>query len=247
MKNESLNLEMTVKIISTSLIVIGCTLSGFSQNSISVSDDLKTFAQSNPRYNLATITAFNNIAVKGSQYLFTEWTPGSVTTIDNTTYSKSYLFNFDKINHDLYVKFTEQGNLSVLLDKSRVKAFSIGDNNFVSSIVVDPKVKSLFYQILVKDSSKYNLYKLIKTKFVKADPTNIMNVQTGNLGSQYLDDLTYFVSFSKGELKKVNLSENSIRKIFKDKAEQVESYFNSNSSKEMDEVLLIELTRYLNN
>ena len=227
------------------MAIIAITICSFAQNQIGITDDIRNFALANNRFNTATITTFSNAKIKGNQYLVDQWSPGSVTTTDNITFSKNYLFNFDKIHHDLYAKFTDQPDLSIILDKVRLKSFSIGNMNFINSGLIDPNAKDVFYQVLVKDSAKVTLYKFNKTKFVKADPTNLMNIKTNNFSSEYVDNPTYYISISNGELKKVNLSENSIRKVLKEKSKQLDSYFSMNN-KEVDESLLIDVVDYVN-
>ena len=245
---------------NTKLIIMKSTLVSFlllgsvslcslcsAQSNTGVSDDLKLLAMHNLNVNTATISTFSNPKIKGTQYLFDQWTSGSVTTTDNETYSANYLFNFDKLTHNLYVKHTSQDNLTIILDKAKVKNFTIGNVNFINASLIEPKAKDVFYQVLVRDTTKISLYKYTKTKFVKADPTSMMNIQTGNFGSEYQDNPTYFVSFSNGELKKVNLSENNMRKVFKDKGDkQLDTFFNMNSTKEVDETLLLDMVNFLN-
>lgn len=217
-----------------------------SQTSTGIMDDFKALTMHNLNVNTSTITTFSNSKVKGSQYLFDAWTMGSVTTIDNNVYSKKYLFNLDKLTQNLYVKYTEQPDMIIILDKENIKNFSIGNQNYINAAPIDPKNKNVFYQVLVRDSSKLSLFKYTKTKFVKSDPTNIMNVQTGNFSDEYVDNPTYYIFYPNGELKKINLSESNIRKVLKDKSEKIDSFFNISPNREMDESLLISLVDYIN-
>src|SRR6266705_2270365 len=135
------------------IIFVFCfTSSGilYAQNNIGVQNDLKTVALHNLNVNTTAISTFSNATVKGTQYLFNAWMPGSVTDENNVTYSKNYSFNLDKINHDLYALYNTQGNMSVLLDKSKIKHFTIGDLNFINSALINQRA-GLFYQVLVDD------------------------------------------------------------------------------------------------
>ena len=233
---------MKTWLLLVSILVIN---SNYAQTPIGISNDIKNFALADGRTHSQTITTFSNPTVRGTQYLFDQWTAGSVTTTDNITFNNSYLFNFDKLNQNLYAKFTNQQDMSVLLDKGKVKTFTIGTQDYINASIVDPKAHEVFYQVLVNDSLKVSLFKFKKTRFEKADPTNLMNIKTGNLGSQYVEDITYF-AIIKGELKKINLSENSMRKTFKDKNDKVESFFSLNPNREVDETVLVDLVKYLN-
>ena len=232
------------------------------QNPISVQSDIKNFGSipnsgsTNRATGLLTpdaansqtsaaISTFSSGDIKGTRYLFNNWTRGSVTSIDNTTYSNNYSFNFDKINHDLYARYQEQENLSVKVDKSKVKQFTIGGFRFINSSLLGKTDPILFYQVLVEESSKLNLYKLTKTRFQRANPADMSNVKSGNFSSEFIDDVTYYIGNGK-ELTKINLTAKNIYKVLKSKSEKVNTYFDMNSNKDVDEQFLIDLIRYIN-
>ena len=218
-----------------------------SSNGAVMNHDGKITSESLNSQTISGITTFNNSDVKGARYLFDTWTNGNVTDIKNNIYSSNYTFNFDKINQDVYAKYTGSANISVVLDKSQIKRFTIGSFNFINASLVDPKVKDGFYNILIEDSAKVSLYKFTTTKFIKANPNDMMNIRTGNFGSEYKDENKYFISVNKGELKKVTLSESSIKKALKNQSDKVDNYFSlHSSSSELDENFLIGLIRNIN-
>ncbi len=215
------------------------------QNVTATADDFKYLAMHNLNVNTSTITSFSSSEVKGSQYLFDQWTAGSVTTTENVTISQNYLFNFDKLNQNIYANYTSQGNLCVLLDKSKIKYFTIGTQKFINGKLIDPSGKDVFYQVLVEDTSKYSLYKLNITKYEKADFRDVSKVRSGTNYNQYVDNLSYYIS-QKGTLKKINLTENSIRKVLSNQSKKVDDFFNQNPNKDIDENLLTLLIMNLN-
>ena len=229
--------------------IILCFLSiqtvALAQNNTGIADDFKYLAMHNLNVNTSTISTFSNSTVKGSQYLYDKWTAGSVTTNENVTYAVNYLFNFDKVNQNLYVKYTAQNDLTILLDKSTIKSFNIANHAFINFPGNDPKLKNTFLEILVPDTA-VRLYKSTSTKFVKFDPTNMMNLRTGNLSSEFVETVTYYTNLGSGELKKLSLSEGNIRKAFKAKSDKVDQYFDMIPNKELDESVLVNLVRYLN-
>jgi hypothetical protein len=229
--------------LSTSLI-ISTAYFAHAQTSIGVQNDLRNVTIGGANASSTVISSFSNNDVKGSRYLFDNWTPGSVTTINNEVYSNNYNFNFDKINQDIYAEYASN-NLSVLLDKSKVKRFTIGSSTFINSSMLPNTSPNTFYQVLVEDSSDISLYKLTTTKFVKANPNDIMNARTGNFSNEYLDNVRYYVRIKNGDLNKVSLNENNIRKVLKDKKVKVEEYLNM-SSTDFDEGKLINLIKYIN-
>ena len=216
------------------------------QNVVATQDDFKYLSLHNLNVNTSTITAFSSNNVKGSQYLFDQWTPGSVTTLDNTTFSNNYTFNFDKLNQNLYANSANQGNLCVLLDKTQIRHFTLGNQTYYNGKLLDPTGKDVFYQVLVLDTTKFSLYKLNITKFMKADYTDVSKVRSGNVSNEYVDNFTYYISATKGELKKVNLTEHNIRKVLKDQEKKLDAFFNMNPNNEVDESLLVLLVSFLN-
>jgi hypothetical protein len=217
----------------------------YSQTSIGIENDLKGLMTTGGNVTNTVVSSFNNSAVKGKRYVFDTWMPGSVVAVDGTVYTSKYGFNLDKINQDLYAVDSNYKNV-LLLDKSRIRRLNAGQISFVNLASLKGSTPGYFYQVLVEDSTKYTLYKLTTTKFVKANPNDIMNARTGNLTNEYVDEVKYFISANNGELKKINLNENNIRKVLKEKNDKVNDFFSRHPSQEMDEVFLIDLTKFLN-
>lgn len=215
------------------------------QNNIAISDDMRYLSMHNLSVSSSAISTFSNNKVKGSQYLYDTWTKGSITTIENINYANNFLFNFDKVNQNLYIKYTQQNDLTILLDRSTIKSFKVGEHTFIAPPTDEAKLKNTFLEVLVADSA-VTLYKARLTKFVKYDPTSMFNMRTGNFSDEYVETVTYYVSFKHGALKKVNLSESSISKVFKDMSNKVSQFLDMNLNKELDESVLINLVQYLN-
>lgn len=232
------------------------------QNNISIQNDFKNFGSipNTGTTNLGTgvlspdagnsqtsaaISTFSRSDVKGARYLFEQWTPGSVTAYDNSSYSNNYKFNFDKITQNLYAQYEPQGNISVVVDKSKVKRFAIAGLNFVNGSTIDQNNNNLFYQLLVEDSTKISLYKLTKTRFVRANPADMSNMNNKNFSSEFVDDITYFIRYNN-VLNKINLTESNVYKVLKSKSDKLNSYFTMHSNKEIDEQFLVGLVKYLN-
>lgn len=230
-------------------VYMGCILINLqfihAQNTIGLGSDLKGVMAAGASTQGTAITSFSNGNVKGSRYLFDKWTPGNVVSFNGEVYSGDFNFNFDKINQDIYAKYNKN-DVSVLIDKSKIKRFTMGSSTFVNSGTFKNAPHDIFYQAVVEDSTKVSLYSLTTTKFVKADPNDIMNARTGNTASEYIDNKTYYLSVNNSDLKKVNFTENSVKKVLKEKSDKVDSYFSMNSSKDVDEGFLIGLVTYLN-
>jgi hypothetical protein len=232
----------------TSLLLSLFIYSGFvyCQTSIGVENDLKGLLATGGNAGNTAISSFNGPEVKGKRYVFDTWTPGTVISVDGTVYSSKYNFNLDKINQDVYAVADGNYNNVFLLDKSKINRLNAGKVTFVNSASLIGSIPGHFYQLLVDDSTKYSLYKLTTTKFIKANPNDIMNARTGNVENEYVDEVKYFISVSKGDLKKINLNENNIRKTLKANSDKIDNYFSANSLKSVDEAFLIDLIQYLN-
>jgi hypothetical protein len=218
----------------------------YAQTSIGIENDLKGVMASGGNVMHTTISAFNSPEIKGKRYVFDTWTAGSVISLNGTAYSSNYSFNLDKINQDLYASLDKDHNNVVLLDKSKIKRFNAGPVSFVSAVSLKGSTPGYFYQVLVEDSTKYSLYKLTTTKFVKANPNDIMNARTGNVANEYVDNINYFISTNNGELKKIGLNEGNVRKTLKANNDKVDNFFSTNSASSVDESFLIDLIQYLN-
>lgn len=229
-----------------SLPIYFLTLTLQAQSTTGIADDFKMLAMHNLNVNTSTITSFSNTTTKGSRYLFDQWTPGSVTTLDNITYSDNYLFNYDKINHELYANSSSQGNLTIILDKNMIRTFRLGNMIFLNGKLIDPLGKDIFYQVLVNDTAKLSLYKLNLTRFIKGDPTNVANVRMGNTANEYADNYSYYLTSGKGELRKIKLTESFISKILKDQSTKMEAFFKSRPNQDFDEAMTIDLITFLN-
>ena len=121
-----------------------------------------------------------------------------------------------------------------------------GGSEFINSSLLGKTGPILFYQVLVEDSSKISLYKLIKTKFQRANPEDMSTVKSGNFTSAFVDDITYYIGEGK-DLTRINLTENNIYKVLRSRNDKVNTYFNLNGNKDLNEQFLIELIKYLNN
>ncbi len=229
------------------LFVTGLLFMGslHAQNPISMQNELKGLSASRGNVNTTTISEFNNTVVKGARYLFNDWSSGSITDINNTTYGDAYTYNFDKINQDLYARYKGDANISVLIDKSSIRTFTIGSFHFVNSTLLKLKVHDVFYQVLVDDPAKVSLYKLTTTRFIKANPTDMMNIKSGNFGSEYVDDIKYFIIINNGEFKRVSLSEGGIKKALNSMSEKAAIYLNLNEAENIDEHFLVGLIHYV--
>lgn len=234
-----------MKILSFIITCISLCSNINAQNTDLLQNDLNTIASHSGNLNLSGATPFYDKNVKGNRYLFSDWTSGSVTLNNNEVYSNDYIFNFDKLTQDLYAKAVRTG-ITLQLDKLTIKEFKLENKNFVGAASIKAKNKNLFYEELIYNGAKFSLFKSIETKFIRSNPNDFNNAREGNLSDAYIDEIKYYISNANGELKQVSLYQKNIEKALKPQIEKVGKYFTSNSSKIIDESLLIGLIYSLN-
>jgi hypothetical protein len=102
-----------------------------------------------------------------------------------------------------------------------------------------------FLQVL-STGKKYKIYKLIKTKFVKADYVNTGVTQHGNDYDEYIDDADYYVvDIQANQQQKLSLKKKSIKDAFPKEADKVNKYLSDNSGR-IDDNYLSKLADYMN-
>ncbi|MEO8861507.1 MAG: hypothetical protein ABI358_08795 [Ginsengibacter sp.] len=194
------------------------------------------------------IQTYSTGEVKGSQFFFPNWTTGSVTTKSNQVISKNYLFLYDKVRQQLFIK---QADSSVILtgEKDQISGFTLnGDQvyNFVSASIYDPSDQTNFYEVLSSDSKGYSLLKLVKANFVKADQTDMLRMKDGDIYDKFVDDISYYISYDNGIPKKITFKEKSIAKAFPAVKEKLTAYFDQHDGQSGNENFLINVVKSFN-
>ncbi|WP_295673499.1 hypothetical protein [uncultured Mucilaginibacter sp.] len=183
-------------------------------------------------------------ATHGSQYLFDGWVKGTLISTDGTVYNEpSYGFDYDKIGGALL--FTKDRKSAIQVDGSKIKSFTLYDKqddpeNFILVPVIDP---AHFVQVIA-EGGKYRIYKLTLTHFVKNNYHNDGMTATGNNYDEYVDDYTYFVTINGGAPQKMVLKKKSLREVFKNDLDKLNSFFDTKSG-DMDDSYLRELGDYM--
>lgn len=162
----------------------------------------------------------------------------------------SFLFNFDKLDRRLLL--TTNFKTLYEIDNREFKAimFYIHDSAYIFKHINYINEKDLF-QVLVNNSNKYSLYKVMRPKLINTRFSGIVYVSPeGKPMELYRDVAEYFVFFPNREYRKiVTLKKSPIERIFKlnrDK-EIVDDYFRKIGDKDQyEERDLIDLISYLN-
>ncbi|MFI5188239.1 MAG: hypothetical protein ACHQF0_16025 [Chitinophagales bacterium] len=181
----------------------------------------------------------------GSRYLFDKWVHGVVVSVVDSVYSDpNTLFNYNKAAGTLIM--TKDKKTAIELYLNKIKSFTLSDDKTYHFERVGIINDNDFFLTLVKNNSKYSLYKLVKTKFIAANYSTNGIIETGNKYDEYKDIATYYVVLPGGkEFKKIELKKKSIKTVLTAGGSKVDKYMSDNSG-EVDEAFLIGLVTDLN-
>ncbi len=188
-------------------------------------------------------------ATIGSPYLFDKWVKGTVVTATDTVVANpGYRFNYNKMTGVLLV--TQDQQTYIALDKGSFKAFTLSDplGNLHSFEVVRSVNPNSFVEVVTK-GNKYAIYKLIKTKYKKADYRTDGLTESGDKENQYIDEFEYYVvnvSAKAAPAAKFSLKKKSIKEAFGAGGPNVDAYFAQHKDDDINEAFVKELGEYLN-
>jgi hypothetical protein len=184
----------------------------------------------------------------GSRYLYKDWKQGVVINSKGTEINNpSYFYNYDKSEGNLLLSHDKQN--AIIVDKDQVKSFTIyNDLNEPNSFEMVPAIDGNRFVQLISGGNKYRIYKLTKTKIVKASYSTNGLVSSGNPYDEYVDDNTYFVlDVQKNNVDKIVLKKKSIKSAFSQDNDKVNTFFNEHGGDAIDDNFLKNLGNYLNN
>jgi len=187
-------------------------------------------------------------ATQGSRYLFPNWVHGFVIdNKDSLVKDQSYLFNYDKMDGGLVLALDKKS--VIIVDKDKVKSFTLFDQlNQPYVFESMPAIDANHYVQLLSKGNKYRIYKLIKTKFIKADYKTDGIASTGNKYDEYADDADYYVlNAQNNQVQKISLKKKSIKAAFSSEADKLNKFMTDHSSDTIDDTYLSSLGDYMNN
>lgn len=206
-------------------------------------------AQSSFNYSsLPSVPTFSSKAQTiGSQYLFETWVPGSVIDYNGVEFSEGYLFNYNKITQNIYIRLKDSA-AAFLVHKNLLRSVMFLDG---SNKIIFEKVASLdsnnFYHVLSK-GPKYSLYKFTRTNFIASNFFTNGVSSSGNMYDEFKDESTYYLVTTDGKTSIVPLKRKSVKSLFAAEKEKVNSFFRENDTVEnsFGEKFLGDLVNYLN-
>lgn len=193
-------------------------------------------AESLPQY------SSNN--VKGSRYLTETWAPGTIVPVKGNTVEGLFVM-FDKQDQNIYIKKKDADQI-ILLDNNQVKSFSINNQFFISGALLNGGEKDLFYEKLAGNDKQISLYKVTKTKYVKADKTDPERIKKGDFDDEFKDDITYYIKNGDLPLQKVRLREKDFVKALPNEEKKIKAYLNMRSIDVTNDQEVSELINFLN-
>ena len=240
---------MKQTVLIASLLFFGCKL--FSQVSApSVETAFQNYlrAESGSVYTGSALPTFLvKEDTKGNRYLFEKWVSGSVTGTDGVVYNSSkFSFNYDKVGKKLFM-LIDSSNTVMELSSKDIAGFSLKEDDQEYHFERMKNSTDLnFYQPIYKDEKGFSLYKLLLTKYVKADYQTNGITESGNKYDEYVDDEQYFILSSKGELIKIEFKKRSLEKVLENESSKVEIFFNDHKKDKVDEAFVKSLLQTLN-
>jgi hypothetical protein len=183
---------------------------------------------------------------KGNRYLYEKWVRGSVVGTDGVVYNSSkYLFNYDKIGQKLLMLL--DSNKMLTLNSEDISGFTLQDDTSQFHFERLKNSTDLnFYQPLYKDEKGYSFYKLMKTKFMKADYQSNGIVESGRKYDEYVDEEQFFILSAKQELNRVDFKKKSLEKVFESEAPKLQSFFDQHKGEKINEEFVRSLVQFLN-
>jgi hypothetical protein len=239
-----------MKLIGFGLITVLFSSNVFAQVSApSIETAFKNYLQAESG-NLYTGSALPVFLIKedtkGNRYLFEKWVNGSVVGTDGVVYNSSkYLFNYDKVGQKLLMLL--DSNRMLTLNSGDIAGFSLKDDaseyhfeRFKNSTDLN------FYQALYKDEKGYSFYKLLKTKFMKADYQTNGIIESGRKYDEYIDEEQFFILSPKQELNRIDLKRKSLEKVLEPESSKLKSFFDQHKGEKIDEEFVKGLVQFLN-
>jgi len=184
---------------------------------------------------------------KGSRYFSDKWMDGSITTRENQMVDRGYLLNYDKAGGNLLM--TQDRQAVIEATKEEVHSFTLKkDNEEVRFERIEAISNKNFLQVLTSPGTiKYRLFKLITTKFEKANYVSDGLTERGHNYDEYKDEFIYFILFPGGrEFRTVELKRKSIKDVLGVEYAKVAAYFSQHRDSYTDEEFLTGLVNSLN-
>jgi len=214
--------------------------------SISLQQSFSKFVQvaNSPAYTGASMMAFSvKENTEGNPYFFNNWGSGRVYLSSKEAFNEpSDVLNFDKTNQALLLKISEKEVIEVNMNE--IDSFYIIDSGKVYHFVkftTEP-----VYALQLYRDSAYSAFKVVSTKFYKADYVNKGLYESGYRYDRYLDKKTYYLKDSRGENISLEKGEKKDLKKLAAKIPAINDFIKLNLNADDKDVYVTSLAKYLN-
>jgi hypothetical protein len=183
---------------------------------------------------------------RGNRYLYENWVDGFVVGTDGNTYNSSrYKYNYDKISRKLFMLYDT--TTVIELSSGDIAGFTLknpqGDQVFER---LKNSTDLNFYQAVYKEEKGYSLYKLLTTKYNKADYQTNGIIESGKKYDEYVDTEEYFILSPKQEITKIVFKKKSIEKALENESAKVQAFFGQHKGDVLDQEYVKQLLQYIN-
>ena len=185
-------------------------------------------------------------ATKGNKYLFNSWVHGYVVNAQDSVYeSPKLFFNYDKIEVGLLL--SQDKHDDIVVNRDMVKTFTLYDAANKPYVFANvPAIDKTHYVEVLSAGKNYRIYKMITTKFEKANFVDNGIATSGNNYDSYNDKYEYYVVNGKtNKIDKVSLRPKSLKTVFGDSKDKTVKFLADNSG-DINDDYLKSLGDYLN-
>ena len=230
--------ESMKKIFLNILVLLFFNLTLFAQSGVIGQGDSYT-----------TLSPFKTYELKGTLLLFdSSWAHAKVELPDNKMMKNdSLFFNYNTMSQELLITRDFRNLTTVNKKDFKSVTFFWRDSIYILEHV-DQINKQDFFIELVRDDSKYSLYKFILTAYKDVNYHSNGLVKGGNEYATLTNHLIYYILFPGREYKKLNeITKKSVEKAFKSEPEsQKVGEWLSHKKSVLGEGDLLDLILFLN-
>jgi hypothetical protein len=186
-------------------------------------------------------------ALRGNIYLYDTFVHGFVFNKSGALiHNGGYLFDYDKIGGTLMLT-TDNKNVTIV-NQDSAKSFTLFDNHDKTLHFAQvPEIDKAHYVVELASGKKYGIYKLITTKFVRADYNNNGINPTGHDYDEYVDNADYYLlDMQSRQVQKISLRKKAIKSAFASDADKVNKFMTDHSSDDINDTYLSSLGDYMN-
>jgi hypothetical protein len=199
------------------------------------------------RNKMAYTTSFDNRyeGLKGTYYLIPEWLEGDIFGTGGTKIASRVPIKYDAYNKQLVRKRSEKDSVAV-----SASAFTLYDKENSYHFIQVPqfvttkgkKISATYLQVLYKDKITF-----VKDFTKTLSPANYKGAYAADKTFDSFDNSTdYFVIKTDGGIEEIKLSKKGFLKVFEDRKDDLEKYFQANTLDPKNEADALKIIMYYN-